>query len=367
MKNCMKYTMGALALLSLTACGGSEGGSKFSEVTFTTEIQTRATAANVLTDFASGDRMNIYKTEKAQISLDVTTAHQASFSGGVWKGSPAITLNGGETAYFFAAYPYQAAAENPLEIPVKVADQKDVLYSGAGVSVSESSPSGSFKMSHAMAVLAFNIQSYVGGKLQAIELDSEHFPLEGTMRITSGRITATTTGPYTHTCDATLTPQGWTTNHPSVFVIPYTVGSAGLPIHFTIDGKNYDIDLPKTSYAMAKKYVYTLILTDAGLTLKSETPTVIDLSAVMETPAEERYSHVKVVVGYDMVQVPVVTGQNTYGFVYWGDDSRSDYAADLTHSYSTMGPYTIMMDMWNAETVTMTGIRGVSEIDLSKF
>ena len=32
-----------------------------------------------------------------------------------------------------------------------------------------------------------------------------------------------------------------------------------------------------------------------------------------------------------------------------------------------MGPYTIMMDLWNAETVTMTGIRGVSEIDLSKF
>lgn len=367
MKKYMKYTLGALALMTLTACGGGGGGEKFSEVTFTTEIQTRAVAPNVLSDFTSGDRMNIYKSEKAQISLDMTTTHQASYSAGVWKGSPAITLDGGETAYFFAAYPYQADADNPLEIPVKVADQVDVLYSGGGVSVSDTDPTGSLSMRHAMAIIAFNIQSYIGGKLEKIELDSEQFPLEGTMRITSGRITATTMGPYTHTCSAALNPKGWTTDHPSVLVIPYTTGSAGLPLHFTIDGKNFDIDLPKSTFSMANKYVYTLIYTEAGLALKSETPEVIDLNAGSEAPAEEAYSHLKVVVNGGTLNVPVLGGTGAYGFVSWGDESRDEYASDLLHSYPGSGPYTLMLDAWNAETVTMMGIKGVTEIDLSKF
>lgn len=367
MKKYMQYAIGALALISMTACGGGDGGSKFSEVTFTTEIQTRAVAPNVLNDFASGDQMNIYKSEKAQISLDWTTAHQAMYGGGEWKGSPAITMTGGEEAYFFAAYPYVAGATNPNEIPVKTADQIDVLYSGGGVLVTESNPSGRFSMRHAMAIIAFNIQSYVGGKLQQIEFDSEQFPLEGTMRITSGRITATAWGPYTHKCDVALTPKGWTTDHPAVFAIPYAAGKNGLPLHFTIDGKRYDLDLPTASYTMANKYIYTLILTDAGLALKNEKPEVIDLNAAMEAPADELYSHVKVVVKNSTLNVPVVKGASPYGFISWGDDSRESYAADLVHTYPSTGPYTMMMDLWNAETITMTGVKGVQEIDLSKF
>ena len=367
MKKYMKYTLGALALIALTACGGSEGGSKFTEVTFTTEVLSRAVAPTVLSDFKAGDRMNIYKTDKAQISLDMTTTHQASYNGSNWTGVPAITMQGGETAYFFAAYPYQTAAENPLEIPVKTADQADVLYSGGGVAVSESNPSGRFSMRHAMAILAFNIQSYIGGKLQSIEFDSEQFPLEGTMRITSGRITTTVEGPYTHTCNASLTPQGWTTDHPSVLIIPYTVGSAGLPLHFTIDGKSFDIDLPKTTFSMAKKYIYTLIYTDAGLTLKSEKPETIDLNAEANAPTQEIYNHLKVIVKGGTLNVPVVTGASPYGFVFWGDESQEEYAAELVHTYPGTGSYTMMLDVWNAETVTMTGIKGVTEIDLSKF
>lgn len=367
MKKYMKYTLGALALMTLTACGGGGGGEKFSEVTFTTEIQTRAVAPNVLSDFTSGDRMNVYKSEKAQISLDLTTAHQAAYNGGVWKGSPAITLNGGETAYFFAAYPYQADADNPMEIPVKVADQVDVLYSGGGVSVTDSDPTGRLSMRHAMAILAFNIQSYIGGKLEKIEIDSEQFPLEGTMRITSGRITPTTMGPYTHTCSAALSPKGWTEDHPSVFMIPYTTSSTGLPLHLTIDGKRFDIDLPKSTFSMAKKYVYTLIYTDAGLALKSDKPEVIDLNAGSAPVAEEQYSHVKVVVNGGTLNVPEVTGTAPYGFVSWGDESREEYASGLVHAYPGSGSYTLMMDLWNCEKITMTGIKGVTEIDLSKF
>lgn len=368
MKKYMKYVLGALALVAFTACSNSEGGSKFSEVTFTTTIETRAVAPNVLSDFTSGDRMNIYQTEKAQISLDVTTAHQGTFSSGVWKGSPAITLEGGESAFFFAAYPYVNGADNPLEIPVKVADQVDVLYSGAGVEVSDSSPTGRFAMQHAMAILAFNIQSYIGGKLQSIEFDSEQFPLEGTMRITSGRITPTVYGAYTHTCSKDLNPNGWTTDHPGVFVIPYTPSSTGLPVHLIIDGKSYHIDIPKTTYSMAKKYVYTLVYTDAGLTLKSTTPVVIDLNAGMDAPIAEQYSHIKVVFKGETMHAPVVTGNSLYGFIVWGDESRTEYADNLIHSYpSSDVAYTMMMDLWNAETVTMTGIKGVQEIDLSKF
>ena len=135
-----------------------------------------------------------------------------------------------------------------------------------------------------------------------------------------------------------------------------------------IDGKSYHIDIPKTTYSMAKKYVYTLVYTDAGLTLKSTTPVVIDLNAGMDAPIEEQYSHMKVVFKGETMHAPVVTGNSLYGFIVWGDESRTEYADNLIHSYpSSDVAYTMMMDLWNAETATMTGIKGVQEIDLSKF
>ncbi|MBQ5718621.1 MAG: fimbrillin family protein [Alistipes sp.] len=368
MKNIFKYTICALAALTLTACGGGEGGGKFTEVSFTTEVLSRAAAPNVLTELKSGDRMNIYKTDKSTINLDVMEVYQATYNGSDWKGTPAITLDGGETAYFFATYPYSAEAVNPLEIPVTVAAQKDVLYSGGAAKATESAPSCTLSMRHAMAVIAFNIKSYVGGKLQSIQFDSQQFPLEGTMRITSGRITATEMGPYTQKCDVSLTPKGWANEHPGALVIPYTAGSAGLPVHLTIDGKSYDIDLPSMTFAMAKKYIFTLILSEAGLYLTSDKPEIINLDAAIEVAPEEQYSHLKMVVNNDSFCAPKLTGTSPYGYIDWGDETVEEYSAEVgTHSYPGKGTFTVHVDAWNAETVTMTGVTGLTELNLSKF
>lgn len=368
MKKIFTYTICALTALTLTACGGGDGGGKFTEVSFTTEVLSRAAAPNVLSELQSGEQMNIYKTPKATISADAIEVFQATYNGSDWKGTPAITLSGGEEAYFFAAYPYQADADNPLQIPVTTAAQKDVLYSGGGVKATESSPSCALSMRHAMAIIAFNIKSYVGGKLQSIEFDSQQFPLAGTMRITSGRITTTEMGPYTHNCDIALTPNGWNNSHPGVLVIPYTSGSTGLPIHLTIDGKVYDVDLPSISYAMAKKYVYELILSEAGLLLTSPTPTTIDLNAATEATEEGRYGHLKVVFNNDTFNSPKLTGTSVSGYIYWGDETVERYSPTAsTHTYPGVGAYTLRMDVWNAETVTLTGVTGMTELDLSKF
>ncbi len=75
----------------------------------------------------------------------------------------------------------------------------------------------------------------------------------------------------------------------------------------------------------------------------------------------------KVVVNGGTLNVPEVTGTAPYGFVSWGDESREEYASGLVHAYPGSGSYTLMMDLWNCEKITMTGIKGVTEIDLSKF
>lgn len=364
----LQYMLLALPLL-LAACGGSgDGGSSDTFVTFTTEVQTRATAAGVISDFTSGDKMMIYGATSNSVAADDLKAYTASYNGSNWQTNPAVTIQPEAKQYYFAAYPADSEATDPSAYPIDVTKQIDYLYSGTGQRATFESPEVKFEMHHAMAVIAFNIQSYKGGKLTQIKIGNDEFPLTGEMRVASGKITTLTNGVLTQSVNASLTTKGWTTNHPSIFVIPYTIGAEGLPVELTIDGKSYTVTLPAMRLNLAYKYVFSLLFTEQGLVLEADKTETINLLDATEGFTEEPYSYLKITHKNGRMVVPTLTGDKLHGLIYWGNEMQQKYAAETEYQYTgSSAPYTLAIDAWNVTNVTFSNIKGVQEIDFSNF
>ena len=365
------YILPLLAGWLSVACSSSGGADSATPVTFTTEIQTRAVAGGVMSEFASGDAMTIFRTPTSSIQNTTVTVYEARYGGTNWSVAPAATLGGGEEAYFMATYPAVSAtggaAPSPESIPVKVADQVDVLYSGSGIKATEAQPSVAFKMHHAMAMMAFNIQSYVGGKLTQIKIGNDKFPVEGELRVTRGSITATSYGAYTKQFNATLMPQGWTTDHPSIFVIPFVVPAEGLPVELTIDGKAYALTIPGMRITLSNKYVFYFTHTEAGLIFEEDKTETVELMAETAPIVSDPYSYVQIRHKNNSFVVPTISGTGMRGMIYWGDETSAAYAAGASHEYKGAGPFTLKVDAWNAATIQIPSVAGIEEIDLSKF
>ncbi len=366
MKNYAKYLLGLFALAALTACGGSsDGGGSKPEVTFKTELITRA-ESGLITAFSNGDRMSLYCSEMNSITGANPTIHAATYGDGVWRPAPSITLDKEERRYLFAIYPYDANATDAAAYPVTVASQTDYLFSGTGVMATTEALQPTLRMRHAMATLAFNIRSYVGGKLEAVTIENEDFPIEGTLRVT-GSITPTKFGSYTKNFNTALSQQGFTTDHPSIFVIPHQISTAGLKIKMTISGTAYELLLPATNLTSSKKYVASVLHTAQGVSLAEGELEVIALDEPSDAKGEEVYSVIKVSVSGNGALAPVLTGNDPYGFIYWGDGSKEIYSATAGHGYGAEGTYVVTVDAWNAEEVMLNKLTNVVELDLSKF
>lgn len=365
MKKYSIYLLAAAAGLLATACGGgSDSVDTASEVTFTTEI----TRVGVLTELADGAQMCLYVAKGSTVSR-TDELHKAVRQSGVWKGSPSVTLQPEEERRLFAIYPFDQNAADPTAYPVTVAAQEDVLFSGAGALVTYQKPAASLKMRHAMAMLAFDIRSYVGGTLQSVTVaDEAAFPTEGTLRVSSGRITETKRGAYTHACNVKLSQGGGTGDAAAFFVIPFTA-KASTQLTLTVDGKAYACSLPAQLYDRGTKYVLHLNLTEAGLTLlEDQTETVSLDEPGSGLPTGEPYSLLRVTHNATDFTVPTVAGTGAYGYIHWGVEGAAErYEAGKKYVYPSAQPYVVAIDLWNATGVQFGSLTGVSEIDFSKF
>lgn len=361
----MKYLLGLLLIASMTACGSSGGAADLPEVTFTTELISRA-ESGVITAFTNGDRMSVYCTETNSISGTTPSIHAATYADGVWRPSPSITVEEEQRVYLFAIYPYDAAATDATAYPVTVASQIDYLYSGTGVGASTQTLTPVLRMRHAMAMLAFNVRSYTGGTLQSVTIESADFPLEGTLRVT-GMITPTKYGNYTKNFNTTLSEKGFTADHPGLFVMPYQMFD-GLKVKMTISGETHELILPSANLTSGKKYVASVVHTAQGLSLADSEWEVIALDEPLPDQGTESYSLLKVGVSGQSALAPVLTDTTEpYGFIYWGDGTKESYSATAGHGYNTAGNYVVTVDAWNAEEVTLNKLTNVTELDLSKF
>ena len=360
-----------LFMLLMAACSKEDEGPAPTRITFTTDIQTRATGVSVMSNFKDGDAMHIFRSSSNSDANDRLVTYRATYNNSTWAVSPIATIRGKEKFYFFATYPASksTSAIDPLAIPIDVTAQTDYLYSGSGVMATESQPTVAFQMHHAMAVIAFNIQSYVGGKLTAIKIGNDKFPSKGELRVTNGRTTPTAYGAYTKNFDLSLTSTGWTSNHPAIFAIPHQIGVEGLPVELTIDGQVYTVNIPAMQLLQAYKYVIYIVRTAQGVTLQADKTEAIHLMDTTQEIADISYGHISIRHNQSVFTMPTISGSQHYGIIYWGDGSQNDYPATTPHTYSSAGSYEVGIDLWNVESakVTFPNLEGLEEINLSKF
>lgn len=107
MKTLKITKMAALVLIAVfNACSSDEKEElqpQSTQLSISTSIQTKA----VITEFAAGDKMNLYvKSESSITSADKVSDISASYASGKWSISPTVELKEGENSYLFAFYPY---------------------------------------------------------------------------------------------------------------------------------------------------------------------------------------------------------------------------------------------------------------------
>mgnify|MGYP006779657049 CR=1 FL=1 len=68
-----------------------------------------------------------------------------------------------------------------------------------------------------------------------------------------------------------------------------------------------------------------------------------------------------------LFKAPMFTGTSVAAIIEWGDGKQDNYVMDITHEYSTQKTYTVEIQVWGADEVTLPDIVGVSEIDFTKF
>lgn len=354
----------AAALLSAACSSGSDSVDTDPEVTFTTEV----TRADVQTALGSGAQMNVYLSQTGTVVSKTAVLHQGLCTGSTWKGVPPIYLKPKEEQFLFAIWPYAQEATDATKYPVTAAAQTDYLYSGAGVSVSYEKPTAVLKMRHAMAIFAFDVRSYVGGRLSRIEIGGEEFPTAGELRVTSGKITVRETGSYAHTCDLALSEQG-SGDGATFFVIPFELKPAKeVEVKMQVGGKEYSCQLPVREYKGNTKYVFHTNLTEAGLSLLPEQVEEISLDeAAGVQPAGAHYGLLRIKHHAESIVVPEVAGTEPWGMIYWGDGKSEPYASGKSYTYTTPGAQLLSIDLWGADGATFSSLKGIEEIDFSKF
>lgn len=336
------------------------------QLSISTSIQTKA----VITEFAAGDKMNLYvKSESSVTSADKVANISASYENSKWSISPTVELNEGEKAYLFAFYPYSANLTKPEAIPVDITAQTDYLYSGNAVSVSHSSPQGILKMQHASSILAFNISKgrYEGaGELSSIKIAD--IPVKGTLNIASGIINSTEKGDYTITANKQIEDAEWTKDLPQMFCLPFKSSGQDIAAVFLTDGKECNINLPKIDIEAGMKYIFHLVITDNGMTVLAGLTEKISLNKEGTPLQPGEYSLLQVDYSGKSVSAPILSGiGNVTGMVDWGDNSTEAYSTPLTHTYSAEAVHSVTIEAWGASQMEIADLVNVESVDLSDF
>lgn len=376
MKRLQQYILLGLVAASLVGCSDDKdetgGAGRKVEVSFTTEVQTRA-LTNVLTTLEDNAEMTVYLAGENAISLGNKVDNvKVTCRNHLWKGTPAIEMESGESVYLYAAYPYQPTADMPAAIPVEIESQTDYLYSGSGVIATYEKPAVTLTMKHALSILAFNIRkdNYPGeGKLQQITIDGTPVYTSGTLNVASGSIKGISSGKYTQTCDRDIQPEGWEENLPDFFCIPFSSSGTDVKLTFKIDGEDYPCQLPKYTIAGGMKYIFSLSLTEQGLRIFPEQTKQISLNVDADSMSIPGYNLLKIVHNSSFFALPSLKGNSLVGSILWGDGQKEEYNLSLKHFYESDSEesHTVTVETWGAGEVSFPDLVGISEIDLSAF
>lgn len=364
--------LGVLTFLFLFSCGGSENDEEIvmpddpkANLSISTSILTRT----VITQFSSGDKMNLFvKTGSSINSDDYKTGISACYNGSTWVLSPTVELQ--NDAYVFASYPY-SSSNDASQIPISVSPQIDYLYSGTGVKVSGNSPQATLTMKHALPMIAFNIAkgSYIGeGKLTKLTLTGNTLYKNGNMNTVDGSISGKDKGEYTISQTKVIEADGWQENFPQMFCLPFNSDGSNVNISLTVDGKEMKAALPKQDIAGGMKYLFRMMLTQNGILVLADQTEIISLNKDTDQMTGGTIGELSITYQGAKAVTPELTGSNKIsGMVNWGDGMQESYSAFLSHSYNKEGNYLVQIQAIGATTVEFKDLECVEEIDFSKF
>lgn len=374
MKALQRYILFIFVIAVAVGCSDDKdetgGIGQKTEVSFTTEVQTRA-LTSVITSLKDNAAMSVFVTENGSLGAgQQANISKAVCRNGIWKGSPAIEVEAGAKVYLYATYPYQATADKPDAVPVEIETQTDYLYSGTGVAVSYEKPNVQLTMKHALSILAFNIknENYAGaGKLQQITISGKPVYTSGKLNVSTGIVKGVSGGKYSRTCDAEIRSEGWEENLPDFFCIPFSSSGSDVTLSFKIDGDDYTCHLPKGGIVGGMKYIFYLAMTEQGLTIFPDQTKQISLNVDEDSMSLPGYSLLKITHDNAFFTLPSLKGNGLVGTILWGDGQNEEYGVTTEHTYDGVQTRTVTVETWGTEEVSLPDLAGISEIDLSEF
>ena len=335
-----------------------------------TTVQTRA---NVTLQFADGNEMNVFaKTYNKVDAPDLVENVKGTYDSNRWNLTPAIKLNEGEHAFIYALSPYKANLNDLSNIPINIADQQDVLYSGNPVPVSHTTHVAKLTMKHALSLLTFNIgkHGYTGnGMLQNLSVSGEEVYTSGKMNIETGKIIPTGKEKYVMNVEKTIDGNGWSEELPRMWNIPFTTKGCTAYLTAIIDGKTYETKFPEVEMRTGYQYIFRLVLTNYGLEFIPGQTETISLNSDEDT-MEPLENYGVLLIGHtnSAFTLPLLNGDNVFGSVDWGDGNRSSYEPGGLHNYTdNQEVNSVIIECWNANGFTLQYLSGVESIDFSQF
>lgn len=370
------YIIGLSLPFAFQACSddepgtdSGEGGGTQVEVIITTEVETKATVVTALGD---GDEMNVYAKTYGDIeAADLVENVVATNTGGTWTLEPAVRISEGGRAFLYAVSPYSADNTDPAAIPVDISAQEDVLYSGSFVPVTYTTHTARLNMKHALMLLTFNIlkQGYTGnGTLQSLSVAGEPVYTSGTMNVSNGKIVGTGKDVFVASAEKVLTGEGWTEDLPRFWAIPFSTQGQEAVLTAVVDGKSYEARFPDLEMKGGFQYIFRLVMTANGLQFIPGQLETVSLNLSDDQPeALEGYGVLTLTHSSTDFVLPLLTGDNVFGTVDWGDGNSGGYEIGGGHAYATGGAWETIIESWNSTGFELSTLNGIEEIDLSGY
>lgn len=367
------YTLALLATATISSCGDKNNGGNDTpindgtKVSIKTEVMTNSPAVS---DFAKGQVMNVFVKKTGSVNGDnyKENVKGTALGGGEWELSPEIYINDNQrNVFFYAAYPYVEGLNDVSAYPIDLSKQSDVLYSGDAAPVSLQTTKARVRMKHALSMVSavIDASSYNGsGTVTSMGVSGSAVYLTGKMNVSTGKITVADSDKGVVTASMSQDVKSGSAN---LWVIPFSTKTSDAAFNFTIDGKNYVIDMPEVEMKTGYQYVFHFILTPNGLVVRPDVIDEISLNAEGDnSETAEGYGSIKFITSASSFTFPIFTGENVFGNVVSGDKS-ANYSLGGSMELSASGSKTVTVETWSSTGFELQSLENLESIDISDY
>lgn len=381
MKRTYSYILAGAVAVAMAACSDKDKV-KYDDLTpdtsSTTESEVTISTATIQTkkavlEFKSDDKMSVFaKSGRLLSSSNIVDDIVATNDGSKWTLEPKVILNESQTtAYIYAVSPYAVEYTDIQKIPVDLSKQVDLMYSGSFVAASVSSPSVRLTMKHALSLLSFNIAAvnYSGaGKVTSIAVDGDIFYTAATMDASTGEITDLKANNTAITKDISTTVQsnGWNTDVPGIWALPFNTKTGDVTLTATIDGKEYKAIIPEVEVNQGWQYIFRLALTNNGLEFDPTRTETISLNVVTDNDVQfNGYGSITLTASGASLTTPLLSGDGVFGTLATPSGSQA-YSSSMTIDGLSSGAE-VTLESWNSDGFKIDNIEGIGTIDISQY